>query len=126
MVYRGYNYKNTDSVQLYDRVLGRFLHFDFLNSVPGVVDATKYGQPVPYYHFVQLGQGKNPLVQSMDRSEWAYVTQKPASSSDVGVKAPMPIEDSLPKYSTAPKVPHFNLQVDNESDDGLSPCLENP
>ena len=90
------------------------------------MDATKYGQLVPYYHFVQLGQGKNPLVWSMDCSEWAYMTQKPASSSDVGVEAPMPSEDSLPKYSTAPKVPHFDLQVDDKSNDGLSPCLENP
>lgn len=99
---------------------GRVLHFKILDSVPGVVDAGIYGRPVPFYHFVEVGQGKYPIVRTVSRSTWAYASQKFKWSKDT--TAPIPGATRLPVYTTIPKAITFD-HVDDEDDDGLSPCL---
>lgn len=104
---------------LYDRELGRILHFDSLDSVPGVVDARMYGCPIPYYPFVGQPQNKHAAVAVHKTSRWVYASQK-APKGCVGMEAPMPKAEELIKHTTIPKPISFGGDDDNESDDGLT------
>ena len=62
----------------------------------GVVDVMCYGHPVPYYHFVVIGQGKEPSITEKKCSMWGYAQQKP-NKLDVGRILDKPNADSLHK-----------------------------
>jgi hypothetical protein len=63
----------------YDRHLGRQLYFRTLDPVQGVVNATTYGRPAPYYNFVDMPTGRDGSPRFVERSQWFYFSDKPHS-----------------------------------------------
>jgi hypothetical protein len=126
MISRGYNFKDNSSHKWYDRRNGRILHLDIPTSLPGVVNARKYGRPMPYYHFVEVGQGRNPLVRLLDRSEWVYSNRDPACNETMA-EAPEPSRDDLPPIpptnSTLRRMGYDDDSEEDTSDDGFSDYL---
>src|SRR6202142_1748462 len=119
MVWRGKKARIDAEAVLYDRTLGRTLYFQTLDSIQGVVDVQRYGRPVPYYHFVTIGQGNDPMIKQHRRSTWGYAKQKP-DQLDVGRTLDMPDANSLHKHSATPKTLGLDDNAEDESDDGLS------